>query len=533
MALPRLSKNPFCLGLIGVSLLATLSYADEQPTPLQQQIIDAVQARAKQAQVMNDMVFSFGELGFQEIESSRYLASVLEENGFTIEREMAGIPTAWMASWGSGKPVIALGSDIDGIPKASQKPGVAFHDPIVAGAPGHGEGHNSGVVVNTIAALAVKDYMEKNGIRGTIKIWPGIAEEQLATKAYYVRGGYFKDIDAVLYAHVGSDLGTFWGGNLLSGMVSVKYNFHGTAAHGAVDPWAGRSALDAVELMDVGMNFRREHLRISQRTHGIITNGGDQPNVVPSEASVWYYLRETDFPHVKELWAIADKVANGAAMMTDTTWDSEVLGSAWPAHMNKPMAEDLFHNAQIVSMPEWSEADQTLAKALQTELGFEAIGLATKMQEQLLGGFPAERYTGGGSDDVGDISWNVPTTFLFYPANIPNIVKHHWSSSVSMATPIAHKGVIAGAKTQALTLLDLMTKPELLKAAWSYFDDVQTKDIKYEPLIRPDDKPATYLNRDTMKLWRSDMQPFYYDPEKYDTYLEQLGISYPTVREIK
>ncbi|TXS92063.1 amidohydrolase [Parahaliea maris] len=530
MQAPAPLKALFRGALLGATLLAPLAGNAAEPTAQQQAILDAVQSRAKQAQVMNDMIFSFGELGFQEFESSRYLAQVLEDNGFTVERGMAGIPTAWMASWGSGKPVIALGSDIDGIPKASQKPGVAYHDPIVEGAPGHGEGHNSGLVLNIISALAVKEYMEENGLKGTIRIWPGIAEEQLATKAYYVRAGYFKDIDAVLYAHVGSDLGTMWGGNMMSGMVSVKYNFHGVAAHGAMDPWSGRSALDAVELMDVGLNFRREHLRLQQRTHGIITDGGDQPNVVPSEASVWYFFRETDYEHIMDLWATGDKIANGAAMMTDTTWDSEVLGSAWPIHLNKPMAEEVFNNTQLVGLPEWSDDDQKLAKALQSELGFEPVGLKTEMGDKLMGGFPAKMNYGGGSDDIGDISWNVPTSMLFYPANMPNIIGHHWSSGVAMATPIAHKGVVAGAKTQALTLLSMMTKPELLKSAWTYFDEVQTKDVKYTPLIREEDQPATWLNRDTMKIWRSDMQPYYYNPEKYDTYLEQLGIDYPTIR---
>ena len=173
---------------------------------MKQQIIEAVDARAKQAQVMNDMIFSFGELGFQEFETSAYITSLLLENGFEVAQGMAGVPTAWMATWGSGEPVIALGSDIDGIPKASQKPGVGYRDPIIDGAPGHGEGHNSGQVVNIIAALTLRDFMIENDIEGTIKIWPGVAEEQLGTKAYYVREGYFEGVDAVLFSHVANNL---------------------------------------------------------------------------------------------------------------------------------------------------------------------------------------------------------------------------------------------------------------------------------------------------------------------------------------
>src|SRR5439155_2513571 len=215
-------------------------------------------------QQMVDQVFSFGELGFQEIETSKYLTGILKKNGFTVQEGIAGIPTAWMASWGSGKPILALGSDVDCIPQASQKPGVAYHDPLIEGAPGHGEGHNSGVPLNITAALAVKKIMEREHLPGTIRLWPGVAEELLGTKAYYVRAGVFKDVDIALFAHVGSNLTVSWGESASNGMVSVEYSFKGESAHAAGAPWRGRSALDAVELMDIGWNFRREHLRLQQ-----------------------------------------------------------------------------------------------------------------------------------------------------------------------------------------------------------------------------------------------------------------------------
>ena len=299
-----------------------------QTSPGDQQRLEAlktavagdVDSRQKLTQVIVDTLFSYGELGFQEIETSRYLVALLRKEGFTVKEGIAGVPTAWMASWGSGKPVIALGSDIDCIPQASQKPGVAYHDPIVEGAPGHGEGHNSGQAVNIVAALAVKRIMEREKIPGTLRLWPGVAEELLATKAYFVREGYFKDVDAVLFAHVNDTLNVSWGATRQTGMVSVEYTFSGHSAHSGASPWRGKSALDAVELMDVGWNFRREHLRLQQRSHYVIPNGGDQPNVVPSVASVWYYFRELDYPHVNELWAIGRDIAKGAALMTGTTF---------------------------------------------------------------------------------------------------------------------------------------------------------------------------------------------------------------------
>src|SRR5271154_261404 len=340
-----------------------------------------VEGMRDQVQIMVDTIFSFAELGFQEVETSKYLTGILEAEGFKIERGIAGIPTAWMATWGSGKPVIALGSDIDCIPQASQKPGVAYHDPMIEGAPGHGEGHNSGMPLNIIAAIAVKKVMEREHLSGTIKLWPGVAEEDLGTKAYYVREGMFKDVDVVLFCHVADNFRVAMGPTTSNGMVSVEYNFKGESAHAAGAPWRGKSALDAVELMDVGWNFRREHLRLATRLHYVITNGGDQPNVVPPNATVWYYYREADYDHIMNLWRIGDNMAQAAALMTDTTYTSRVPGSSSPGPFNVPVAEDMYENIKRVGLPQWSSDDQTLAKALQAELKVEQRGLAEKIPE--------------------------------------------------------------------------------------------------------------------------------------------------------
>jgi aminobenzoyl-glutamate utilization protein B len=494
----------------------------------------------KQAQVMVDSVFSFGELGFQEFETSKYLTGILEKNGFKIERGVYGIPTAWVASWGEGHPVISLGSDIDDIPQASQKPGVVGHDPLIEGAPGHGEGHNSGVPLNIIAALAVKKVMEREHLKGTIRLWPGVAEELVATKAYYVRGGMFKDVDICLFTHVGNNLNVGYGPSQQNGIVSVEYMFKGESAHAAGAPWRGKSALDAVELMDVGYNFRREHLRLATRVHNVITNGGDQPNVVPPNAATWYYFREADYEHVMNLWHIGDDMAKGATLMTDTSYTSRLLGSAWPGYFNKPIAEDMYENIKKVGLPTWSDDDQNLAKAFQKDLKQPVRGLAVKIPELRVprvqtddaSGEEGQRNqpTGGGSDDIGDVSWTVPTVTLSYPSNIPGGPGHNWANAISMATPIAHKGVIAGAKVQAMTILDILTHPELVQAAKDYFNNVQTKDVKYKSFLRPDDKPAIWLNEKTMAIYRERMKQQYYNPDKYNTYLEQLGIKYPTVK---
>jgi aminobenzoyl-glutamate utilization protein B len=516
-----------------VEFKVTIPADDPRLSRLKQEATRMVDSMATFTQQMVDMLFSFGELGFQEVESSRYLTDVLEKNGFKVERGASGIPTAWIATWVSPagpRPVISLGSDIDDIPQASQKPGVGYHDPMIKGAPGHGEGHNSGQAVNITAALVVKKLMERDRIPGTIHIWPGVAEELVGTKAYYVRDGVFKNVDAVLFSHVGSNLAVSWGSTSGNGLISVQYDFRGTSSHAAGAPWRGRSALDAVELMDVAWNFRREHLRTQQRSHYVIKDGGDQPNVVPPTASVWYYFRETDYPHIMELFALGDTIARAAAMMTSTTLDTvRVLGSAWPGYFNKPIAFDMRKNIEAVGLPRWSEADQTLAKGIQRELKVPTLGLDTALRPM---GEPVREQDkrGGGSDDIGDVSWNVPTVTLNYPSNIPNLPGHNWANAIAMATPIAHKGATAGAKVQAMTLLDLYLKPTVLAQAWSFFRDVQTKNVKYQPLIRPQDRPAIWLNTETMARYRPEMRKYYYDPSKYKTYLEQLGIKYPTVR---
>jgi aminobenzoyl-glutamate utilization protein B len=529
----RLTAAWFALALGSVPV-----YAQGRPAiptarldAFKREAIADVESKAQFTQQMVDQIFSYGELGFQEVETSRYIVKILRDNGFTVEEGVAGMPTAWVATWGSGKPVIAIGSDIDGIPQASQKPGVACHAPIVPGAPGHGEGHNTGQPVNVTAALAVKKIMERERLPGTIKLWPGVAEEQLASKAYLVRAGVFKDADIALFTHVSSNLSTSWGPSGGSGLVSVLYSFQGQAAHSAGSPWRGRSALDAVELMNVGWNYRREHLRLQQRSHYVIPDGGDQPNVVPTTASVWYFFRELTYPQIKAMWATGDSIAQGAAMMTGTKLvESRVLGSAWPQHFNRPIAEAMVANIRRVGLPQWSDADQAMAKAVQKEMGSRETGMPSVVDTSAAPQ-PPERNMGGGSDDIGDVSWNLPTVTLRFPSNIPGLPGHHWSSAIASATPIAHKGATAGAKVMAATMLDILGKPALVDSAWSYFRNVQTKDVKYEPLMRPNEQPATFLNSDILERYRPRMRQYYFDPARYKTYLEQLGVQYPTVRK--
>ena len=527
---PARARRLIAAAFVWVLLLAPArvgaqSVSDGELDALVERVESGVLERAKLAQVMVDKIFSFSELGQQETETSRYVTGILEENGFEIEWGVAGMPTAWFARWGSGRPVISFGSDIDGIPKANQKPGVAFADPLIAGAPGHGEGHNSGQAVNVVAALALKEVMESEGIQGTLVLWPGVAEEQLASKAWYVRDGYMDDIDVTLFTHVSSNLSVSWGQASGTGLVSVEFSFSGEAAHGAGAPWRGRSALDAVELMNVAWNFRREHLRPDQRSHYVITDGGDQPNVVPPAASVWYFFREMDYEYIKRNFDTAVRVAEGAAMMTDTEMTYRIRGAAWPRHFNRVVAETMYDHIQDVGLPEWTEDDHAFARAVQETVGSNASGMPTELSSL---GTPGRR-SSGGSDDIGDISWTMPTITLRFPSNVPGLPGHHWSSAMAMATPIAHKGAVAGARVMARTALELFARPELVEQAWTYFNDVQTAETEYVSFLGPDDPPPTDLNREIMDTYRPLLEQYYYDETRFDTYLEQLGIVYPTL----
>ncbi len=519
------------LGALSLCLSSADAASTQQPSAgaLKEEAREIVGSMRKQSQVMVDSIFSFGELGFQEHQTAAYITGKLRDEGFDIQMGCAGMPTCYVASWGEGKPVIGIMGDIDGLPETSQKPGVAYHDPLIEGGPGHGEGHNSAGAVDVVAAIAIKRVMEAHGLQGTIKVIPGVAEELVSSRTYMVNDGLFGDMDIMLSTHISRNLSTAWGISG-SGLVSTQFTFHGTSAHGAGSPWAGRSALDAVELMNVGWNFRREHLRLHQRSHYMIPHGGNQPNVVPSEASVWYYFRELDYDRIRDLHELGQTMAEAASMMTGTEVTERVFGAAWPSNMSKPLAELMHANILEVGLPEWTEADQELARAVQRLMERDEIeGLPTELSDEELQ--ESDQGMGGGSDDIAEVSWNLPTIRLRYPGNIPGTTGHHWSSGIAMATPIAHKGANYGARVIAMTAIDLLANPDKVEEAWKYHREVTVKDQQWESLIPEGTEPPIFLNAEKMARYRPQLEKLRYDPERFDTYLEQLGIDYPTVRD--
>ncbi len=436
-----------------------------RPCPLVQQIVDSL--------------FSFGELGYQEVETSRYLTGILEKHGFKIERGIAGMPTAWVARWGRGKPVIALGSDIDGIPQASQKPGVAYRDPLVPGAPGHGEGHNSGQAVNIAAALAVKALMERDKLPGTLVLWPGVAEElRRRPRRTSFAQGFFKDVDVVsLLARRAAASASRGARRAGTGLVSVEYTFQGESAHSAGAPWRGRSALDAVELMNVGWNFRREHLRLQHRSHYVIRNGGDQPNVVPSRTRrSGTTSARREYQRIKELWETGDAMAQGAALMTGTTLaGTRVLGAAWPRISTRRWPKPCTRTSTGSACRAGTRPIRRSRKRRPARAEGRREGARRPRSTKLATPVKDEDNRGGGSDDIGDVSWVVPTITLRYPSNIPEharpqLVGRDRDGHADRAQRRDRRRQGAGA--------DDGRHPDeagMVEDAWKYFREVQTQ----------------------------------------------------------
>ncbi len=515
--------------VLGLALISPIQLRGQELETLKAEVLAEVTSPELQklSQEMVDMLFSYSELGFQEFWTLDYVTGILEREGFTVERGCAGMPTCYVGRWGSGKPVVGFMGDIDGLPETSQKPGVPWQEPLIPMGPGHGEGHNSTAAVDVVAAIATKRVMERHGLEGTLKVIPGVAEELVASRNYMVTAGLFQDMDIMLSTHISNNLTTGYGISG-SGLVSTMFTFSGQSAHSAGSPWLGRSALDAAELMDIGWNFRREHLRLQQRSHSIILHGGNQPNVVPSEATVWYYFRELDYPRIKALHELGQTMAEAAAMMTGTTVEERPLGAAWPSNMSKPLAEVMHANIQAVGLPEWSEDDQAFAKAVQKMMGRDTTGLRTELQDSLR---ESSQGMGGGSDDIAEVSWNVPTIRLRYPGNIPGTTFHHWSAGIAMATPIAHKGANYGSRVIGLTAIDIVSRPDLVEEAWTHHREVTTKDYTWESLLPEGTEPPIFLNAEKMERYRPLLEPLKYDPTRFDSYLEQLGVIYPVLEK--
>jgi aminobenzoyl-glutamate utilization protein B len=438
-----------------------------------------IEGQSERIVEMSDTVWSYAELGLMENESSRLLADELEKHGFRVKRGVAGMPTAFVASWGSGKPVIGVMGEYDALPGISQKK-VPKKDPLIEGAPGHGCGHNIHGVSGMAGAIAIRYAKEELGLEGTVKFYGTPAEENYDGKVFMARAGLFDGVEACLSHHPGSiNVAGLASSNAVN---NVKFHFYGKTSHAAGSPEQGRSALDAVELMNIGVNFLREHVIEKARIHYVIEAGGGQPNVVPDYARSWYYVRAPERDQLEPIYNRILKIAEGAAMMTETALKVEFLGGCYNKLPNKALSELVTANMREIGAPQYTKEELEfagrIAESFPKEQKRDALRnrkipnwekyIDVDLVTDILDAWD-EGEVSAGSTDVSDVSWKTPTMEFSTTTFVLGAPGHSWQHVACSGMSIGHKSLIFAAKTIAGTALDLMTKPELLEKARDEF----------------------------------------------------------------
>ena len=443
-----------------LTLLLSLALTAAAQSP-HQQIQSLVDRHSAQYTQISKSIWEFAELGYHEDKSSALLQRHLKEAGFRIESGVAGEPTAFIATYGHGSPIIAILGEFDALPGLSQA-AVPDRNPVTAGAPGHGCGHNLLGSGAALAAVALKEYMQNNRVAGTLRYYGTPAEEGGDGKVYMVRAGLFRDVDVVLHWHPADRNGVFNGGALA--ITSAKFLFHGIAAHAAFAPERGRSALDAVMLMGTGIEFMREHVPSNTRIHYIVSNGGAAPNIVPDTAELFLYARSPSLDTLDGIWNRIVKIGQGAAMMTETTLDVKILGSDNNIVANQPLAKVAQRNLEEVGGFRYSAEELHFAEALQKSLPASGAGdpASTASIQPLR---PFDPNEPAASTDVGDVSWNVPTIGFIAATFVPGVVAHTWQSAACAGMSIGQKGMLVAAKALAITGADLFPNPQLIQDA--------------------------------------------------------------------
>jgi aminobenzoyl-glutamate utilization protein B len=443
-----------------------LAFAHGQSSPsAHKQVLGYVEQNAANYKAVSKQIWDYAELGYHENKSSTLLQTQLKSAGFTIKAGVADEPTAFIASYGSGSPVIAILGEFDALPGLSQKSEPA-RDPVVADAPGHGCGHNLIGSGAALAAVSVKEYMAANHIAGTLRYYGTPAEEGGSGKVYMVRDGLFKDVDIVLHWHPGDRNGLMNGGTLA--ITSAKFTFHGIAAHAAAAPDRGRSALDAVMLMGNGIEFLREHVPATTRIHYIITKGGVAPNVVPDLSQIFLMARNPSGQTLAGIWDRILDISKGAALMTGTTVDVKIINADSNIIGNGPLAADAQKNLEEVGGYTMTAEQKEFSLKLQKTLGIETVPSLdqTSIIPPLA---PTDPSAPSGSTDVGDISWTVPTMGFMTAAFVPGVAAHTWQAAASTGMSIGQDGMMIASKALALTAVDLFTTPQLIQAAKTDF----------------------------------------------------------------
>ncbi|QJU58219.1 amidohydrolase [Sphingomonas sp. AP4-R1] len=521
MSISKLRSGLRTIGILAAAMAACPAGAQPASSQQKRAAEAAVDRYADRMGRLGDAIYSYAEIGFQETKTVALVTKELRANGFTVETGVAGMPTAYVARYGKGGPVIGLMADFDGVPGTSQDTTSVVERPIVAGAPGHGEGHNTHQPTIIAAALAAKVAMERFHLPGTLVLFGGPAEEIGASRGYMVNAGLFKGLDAMIDVHVDTVFGTAYGLANFS-RVSVQWKYKGVSGHGA-QPWTGRSALDGVELLDLGVNYMREHgyNPDDARVHNVVTQAGLQPNIIPEAATDWYYIRAKSPRLVSEILDWVRDIAKGAAASTRTTVSEQIIAGTWPYYGNKALAKVLDANIQRVGMPQWSTDDIAFARNLQTALKVDVVGLANKTIPL------AQSKQEAGTTDAGDVSWQVPMVRMRFPARPPGATTlHHWAAAVGVATPLAHKGMTVGAKALTDTVIDLLTDPALLKGIRRDFAAQLAGFPKWSSLLPSDAKVPLSINATQMARYRGALAHFEYNPDSRQTYLQFMKSSY-------
>jgi aminobenzoyl-glutamate utilization protein B len=449
-----------------------------RPSAVKRSVVASIDKHSGELIDMSDQIWAFAETALLEHRSAELLASYAERNGFRLERGIAGMPTAFLASFGEGRPIIAIMGEYDALPGLSQK-AIAEKSPLVEGAPGHACGHNLFGAGSLGAALAIKEQIEAGKLKGTVRFYGTPAEEAVGGKTYMARDGVFNDVDVMLAWHPGdktvADVVT------TQAMVDVIVEFRGRSAHAAYDPWNGRSALDGAELFMHGVNLMREHIKPSSRLHYSIVSGGDVPNVVPESARIWLWARDWQRAEVEDLLARVRKLADGAAIMTETSSSLTVQAGSWELLTNESGARLLNDNLHWIGVPSYSAEEDQFARAIQREAGIKEEGMSKRI-ESLEGQEPE-----GGSTDVGDVSWVTPTLHITVATAPKGSPGHAWPIVASGGMSLGHKGMLLAAKTLAATMVDLYERPSALRAVREEFE-MKKGDVQFKAYL-PDGPP--------------------------------------------
>ncbi|MBA3850315.1 MAG: amidohydrolase [Opitutus sp.] len=465
-------------GLLALPAFALTSKAD---------VLAAIDSRRATYEKLALDIWDYAEVGYQEVKSSAALQERLRQEGFAVEAGIAGMPTAFSATYGSGSPVIAILGEFDALPGVAQE-AVPEKKERAGATAGHACGHHLFGAGSAAAAVAVKEWMEATGRKGTLRFYGTPAEEGGSGKVYFVRAGFFNDVDVVLHWHAGDRNAVRLSSSLAN--KSGKFRFRGVAAHAAASPDRGRSALDGVEGMNHLVNLLREHVPDSTRIHYVITRGGEAPNVVPAFAEVYYYVRSPSREVVQDVWARVEKAAQGAALGTGTTVDWEVTGGVYELLPNETLARAMHANLLAVGGVPYTEAEKEFAAKIGRTLFGQPVAVETAAT--VLPFDPKSASSGGGSTDVGDVSWAAPTVGLNAATWVPGTPAHSWQAVATGGTTIGLKGMIVASKTIALTAIDLFTTPELVATAKAEFVERRGRDFKYTALVGDRAPPLDY-----------------------------------------